>query len=814
MSMNSKQLNEIKAHLQTSLELKQRRGVYLEIDQVMSSFKDDKGHSVIPHLEKLDLIYRTLCGILYNFVPTSGHPGGSISCGRFVEALLYQTMSYDLKSPNRRDNDLLSYGAGHKAMGLYAMWAIRNEIARAGDPTLLPTAIPQQMRLEDLLGFRKNPTTPTTHYLREKSKALDGHAGPNVPFVPISTGPSGVATAATCGIALAALDYYPEQAPWIHVIEGETGMTAGRVLEVLSMAATARLKNLVLHLDWNQASIDSNRPCRENGQPGDYVQWTPAELAYLNDWNVIVVDDGFDFAKILAAQSMLGQLHNPQPTCIVYRTVKGWRYGIEGKDSHGAGHKCCSPEYYNYLATFEKEFGVQFPRLTAAQPNDQELEDNFWASLLLIRKVIAHNQPMTQALAAQLRQRQTQLTQCKRTARAQTPHLESIYQSELLNPNQTPEALQVKAGSKTTLRGVLGQALNHLNHQSGGAFLGAAADLYGSTSLNVINKGFPEGFYDSVNNPLSRMISLGGICEDAMGAVMTGVATYGTHIGVAASYAAFIAAFEHVATRVHCIGQQLKQELEPAPYCSFIMINGHAGIKTGEDGPTHADPQPLQLLQENFVKGTAITLTPWEPSEIWPLLAAALKARPALIAPFVTRPNETVPDRQALGLAPAAQAQYGVYPLLSATSDLPRHGTLVIQGSESAYAFVSECLPKLRAAKLNLQVYYVASAELFDLLPLSQQEAIFPAEHAHEAMGISGFTLPTLYRWVTSNLGRQHSLYPFKAGHYLGSGRAEMVVSQAGLDGESQYKAIKEYVEALSKSRKQKGRSPVAAALL
>jgi len=81
-----------------------------------------------------------------------------------------------------------------------------------------------------------------------------------------------------------------------------------------------------------------------------------------------------------------------------------------------------------------------------------------------------------------------------------------------------------------------------------------------------------------------------------------------------------------------------------------------AGLKTGEDGPTHADPQPLQLLQENFPRGTAVTLTPWDPLEIWPTLTAALRARPALIAPFVTRPNEVVPDREALRLPPAVAA--------------------------------------------------------------------------------------------------------------------------------------------------------------
>jgi transketolase len=88
---------------------------------------------------------------------------------------------------------------------------------------------------------------------------------------------------------------------------------------------------------------------------------------------------------------------------------------------------------------------------------------------------------------------------------------------------------------------------------------------------------------------------------------------------------------------------------------------GHAGLKTGEDGPTHADPQPLQLLQDNFPRGTMITLTPWDPQEIWPLFSAALAKRPAVIAPFVTRPNEQVVDRAQLGLEPVESAVQGMY---------------------------------------------------------------------------------------------------------------------------------------------------------
>ena len=53
-------------------------------------------------------------------------------------------------------------------------------------------------------------------------------------------------------------------------------------------------------------------------------------------------------------------------------------------------------------------------------------------------------------------------------------------------------------------------------------------------------------------------------------------------------------------------------------------------------------------------------------------------------------------------------------------------------------------------------------------------------------MGITGLTLPTMYRWVRSDRGRTMTLHPFAHGHFLGSGPAEKVMEEARLYGESQ----------------------------
>jgi transketolase len=775
-----------------------RRGVYIDISKDLKGQKEPLSDKDLAHFEAFDLIYRSLCALLFNYVPLSGHPGGSISSGRFNTCLLFDTMDYDVSDPDRQDADLLSFAAGHKALGLYALWALRNEIVRLGAPELLPGKLALQMRMEDLLGFRRNPVTKTPLFVKFKSKALDGHPTPATPFVRLSTGASGVGVASSLGLAYGALDYFGKRAPYVHISEGEGGLTPGRVSEALAAAGTASLKNAVLHVDWNQASIDSNQVCRNGETPGDYVQWTPMELAYLHDWNVIFVPRGMDFQHILAAQRRAAKMENSQPTAIVYRTTKGWKYGIEGRGSHGAGHGLCSAGFFTALAPLMEASKITLPKCENEQrckggKEADVLEGCLWEALKGIRSVIEANPGLVKTLAGRLVKARQRLDRKKRLPRKNPPQVEAVYVAAQKEGGSIPENLKLAPGSSTTLRGELGRVLQYYNKASHGAILIGSADLVGSTSVNVGAQGFPEGYYNSVTNPEARTLSVGGICEDAMAGILSGLATFGHHIGVASSYGAFLAPLSHIAARLHAIGNQARQVIVKEPYKPIILVCAHAGVKTGEDGPTHADPQPLQLLQENFPRGTMITLTPWDPQEMWTALSAALARRPAVIAPFVTRPNEKILDRKALGLAPATAAATGVYLLKAAQGK--SDGTLVLQGSEVAYAFVEEAMPLLKQKGLDLNVYYVAGAELFDLLPEAEQEKIFPARLSQEALGITGFTLPTMYRWIRSERGRKMTLHPFKKGHFLGSGQADMVMAEAGLDGESQVKAIVAIVE-------------------
>ena len=771
----------------------QKRAVYKDVTEVAQNpaYRININDAAV--LERLDVIYRTLVAILYNFVPSSGHPGGSISSGRAVSHLIYKGMWYNFSNPLEESADIISYAAGHKALGLYALWALRNECVRKDAPELLPADELHQLRLEDLLGVRHNIKQATPLFTKFHSKPLGGHPEPITPFVRTSTGASGVGLASAVGLALAAADAYGENCPRVHIIEGEGGLTAGRVSEALSMAATAQLKNAVFHIDWNQASIESERVTAENNEPGEYVQWTPQELFYIHDCNVVYVPNGHDFNQIFAAQKLAAEMDNHQPTAIIYRTVKGWKYGLEGKASHGSGHKFCSEEFYKCLGEFEKTFNEKFPRFEGDK-TPENIEKFYWDSLLVIRRVLESDGQIRQFVVTHVRQAAQNLLTAKRAVRSTLGDVQKIYD---FNPAQPPADFKFEVGVQYTTRGILGKTLAYLNKETGGTLLLGSADLYASTGAGATSDGFAPGYFNALTNPLSRRVSTGGICEDGMAAVCSGISSFGRHIGVSSSYGAFLA-FEHVAARLHAIGVQASREVGLNPNTLFLF-NGHASLPTGEDGPTHADPQSLQLVQDNFPKGSCITATPLEVDEIWHLVTAALHKRPAIFAPFVIRPSAAYMDRTKLGADPALSAVKGVYYLHRAKAQ--DAGAVFVQGSGIGRIVVEKVLPEILAGTVpDVNVIYVTSRELFEGLPQDEQDVLVPPVLMQKAMGLTDFTLPTLDCWLNSQAGRARSLYPHKNGRYLGSGVGAKLYEEAGMDGASLLAAIRTYAEDLKRA--------------
>ena len=210
-----------------------KQGLYYKVEDLLQDGSLQLKDNELNALNKLDVMYRSLCAILYNFAQT-GHPGGSISSGKIVQNLLFNQMSYNFKNPDEESADILSYAAGHKALGLYALWALRNEIVKNYAPEMLAD-VKRQIRFEDLLGFRKSPANNSKLFKQFNAKSLDGHPEPLTPFVKLATGASGVGFGAGIGLALGAALTYPQNTPKVHVLEGEGGLTAGRCVEAMAI---------------------------------------------------------------------------------------------------------------------------------------------------------------------------------------------------------------------------------------------------------------------------------------------------------------------------------------------------------------------------------------------------------------------------------------------------------------------------------------------------------------------------------------------------------------------------------------------------
>ena len=91
------------------LKLGPRRAVSIDIADRIGTGPAPLTPEELADFEHLDQVYRAACGLLYNYVPMSGHPGGSISSGRFVQMLLFDALDYDLSDPWRADADIISY---------------------------------------------------------------------------------------------------------------------------------------------------------------------------------------------------------------------------------------------------------------------------------------------------------------------------------------------------------------------------------------------------------------------------------------------------------------------------------------------------------------------------------------------------------------------------------------------------------------------------------------------------------------------------------------------------------------------------------
>src|SRR4030042_92859 len=150
-----------------------------------------------------------------------------------------------------------------------------------------------------------------------------------------------------------------------------------------------------------------------------------------------------------------------------------------------------------------------------------EVEKCYWETLLMVRGILEKDADTCRALAGWVTEAKARLVARGRAPRPTAPDVERIYLAA--DPDLPPATLGPGPGGGIALREQLGKALGHLNRASGGAILIAAADLLGSAAISMAAVGFPEGFLHVLTNPDTRTLSVGGVWEDGLSCVLSGL---------------------------------------------------------------------------------------------------------------------------------------------------------------------------------------------------------------------------------------------------------------------------------------------------
>ncbi len=231
----------------------------------------------------------------------SGHPGGALSSLHAL-VLAYATLRHDPQAPADPLRDRIVASHGHISAGVYAT------LAEWG-------YFPLDAALMD---FRRAGTP------------FSGHVESCVPGIYWNTGNLGQGLSAGVASALAGKLRGDEHRTFVLMGDGE--QQKGQISEARRFAVKFGLKNLVAFVDWNRLQIS-----------GDITAVMPQDLeaGWASDgWNVVVVEDGNDFAQLYAAlrAAFLHEVGDPErPTVLLARTVMGFGVPFMENDHHFHG---------------------------------------------------------------------------------------------------------------------------------------------------------------------------------------------------------------------------------------------------------------------------------------------------------------------------------------------------------------------------------------------------------------------------------------------------------------------------------------------
>lgn len=213
------------------------------------------------------------------------HFGPALSSIEIVASLFFGVMKHDPGNPTWPERDRFVQSKGHACLSYYGA------LAEAGYITT-----------DEMSTFKQDGSFLSGHPSRHLSHGIE-----------ISSGSLGHGFAVACGMAKAAK--VKKENHHVYCLVGDGECNEGLVWEAAMNAAKNRLDNIVAIVDRNGVQLA--------GKTNEIMDIDIEALWRAAGWDVFVLDEGNDAAKVLSALEMMRDSTSGKPHVIIANTVKG-----------------------------------------------------------------------------------------------------------------------------------------------------------------------------------------------------------------------------------------------------------------------------------------------------------------------------------------------------------------------------------------------------------------------------------------------------------------------------------------------------------
>ncbi|KAK2616094.1 hypothetical protein N8I77_002803 [Diaporthe amygdali] len=580
----------------------------------------------------------------------SGHPGAPMGMAPVAHVLYSKFMKFNPKNPKWLNRDRFVLSNGHGCMLQYALLHLYG----------------YALSIDDLKAFRHvdsiTPGHPESH---------------DTPGIEVTTGPLGQGISNAVGLAIAqahtAAIYnkpgFDLVNNYTYCFLGDGCLMEGVSGEASSLAGHLQLGNLIAIYDDNHISID-----------GDTNQAFTEDVKKRYEsygWHVLEVTDGDSDLDSIEKAIKEAQAVKDKPTIIKLKTIIG--FGSKNQGTHGVHG---SPLKADDIKQLKEKWGFN-PEQSFAVP--QEVYD-------LTGKVsaagAAAEQEWNKLFASYGEKHKAEYEDLSRRLTGKLPE---GWEKSL--PVYTP------ADSAVASRKLSEIVLQKI-HSVIPELVGGSADLTGSNLTRWKDAVDFQPPSTGLGDYTGRYIRY-GVREHGMGAILNGLAAYGTIIPYGGTFLNFVS-YAAGAVRLSALSQQ-----------RVIWVATHDSIGLGEDGPTH---QPIETLAHFRALPNCMVWRPADGNETSAAYYVALTSQhtPSILA--LSRQN--LPQLESSTIERAAKGGYVLHEVEGA--DI----TLVSTGSEVCICI--DAVKELEKKGVKARVVSIPCFEVFDAQSKDYRLSVLP----------------------------------------------------------------------------------------